>query len=55
MADAHLTFLFELLVAHLNDLQQKNRAETVCACMKIHNFEPLSSTDHDYVKRKGSV
>ena len=29
-------------MAHLNDLGQNNRARSVCACMKIRNFEPAA-------------
>ena len=39
MADAHPRFLVDLLVAHLSDLRQNNRAGSVCGRVKICNFE----------------
>ena len=35
MADAHPRFLVDLLVAHLGDLRQNNRAGSVCGRVKI--------------------
>ena len=55
IAEAHQRFLFELLVASLSNSNINDRAETVCACRKICNFEPPGSTDHDCGIHKYSV